>query len=190
MPAVIFAMLVILVLAVVVIALVVIGMEGTGSRQHPEFADVLAKTARHLNGDADAPDGLLAFVGELDDMQVPDLKAVPARIREMRSAKSAASASSATLPDEQPDASSAASPWAASASETAESVDEPAEQQAQRPTITATVYSPVADDPGALTWTPPNPEAAIEMGTHEASLNPGELPTGSDTVVHRPVTPN
>lgn len=101
MPAVVFTMLVILVLAAAVIAVVVMGMEGTGKEQHPEIAHAMARTARHLNGEAEPPKGLVMFFDEVSDVPVPDLKdlrSVPGKIRSLRSARSAASASSADLP--------------------------------------------------------------------------------------------
>ncbi len=88
MPATIFTMLLILVVAVLVIALVVMGMEGTGRQQHPEIANAMQTTARHLNGEAEPPRGLVALIDELED-------ATPQRIRS-RSAKSAPSAGEPT----------------------------------------------------------------------------------------------
>ena len=79
MPIVIFTMLMVLVLAAVVIAVVVMGMEGTGSEKHPEIADAMAKTARHLNGEGDPPRALVALFDEIDE--VPDVRELPAKIR-------------------------------------------------------------------------------------------------------------
>lgn len=98
MPAVVFTMLVILVVAAAVIAVVVMGMEGTGKDQHPEIANAMARTARHLNGEAEPPKGLVSFFDEVSEVPVPDLKdlkAVSGKIRSLRSARSATSASSA-----------------------------------------------------------------------------------------------
>lgn len=69
MPAVIFTMLVILGIAAVVIAIVVMGMEGTGRSKHPELADAMARTARHLNGEGAPPRGLRMLFDEADDVR-------------------------------------------------------------------------------------------------------------------------
>ena len=55
MPIMILTLLVVLVLAVVIIAVVVMGMEGTGKERHPEIANAMARTARHLNGEGEPP---------------------------------------------------------------------------------------------------------------------------------------
>ena len=135
MPAVVFTMLVILVLAAAIIAVVVMGMEGTGKEQHPEVANVMARTARHLNGEAEPPKGLVMFFDEVSDVPVPDLKdlkSVPGRIRSLRSARSAGSASSADLPphlEGVPDA-HAQPGWPAGAPDFRPPADVPAPQQA------------------------------------------------------------
>ena len=43
----------------------------SGSLAHkaPEFASVMANTARHLNGDADPPQGLVEFFEEIPDIR-------------------------------------------------------------------------------------------------------------------------
>ncbi len=93
MPATIFAMLVILAVAAAIIAVVVMGMEGQGRDQHPEIADAMARTARHLNGEADPPRGLVALFDEIEEVPELNIRELPARIREKRSARSAPSAS-------------------------------------------------------------------------------------------------
>lgn len=99
MPAVIFTMLVILGLAAAVIAVVVMGMEGTGRTRHPEIADAMARTARHLNGEGQPPRGMMLLFDEMHDVSAADLdpRKVPGRIkRSIASARSAVSASSAS----------------------------------------------------------------------------------------------
>ncbi|MFT3877717.1 MAG: hypothetical protein QM708_15045 [Propioniciclava sp.] len=98
MAVMIFTMIVVMVLAVGVIAVVTMGLEGAGSRQHPEIADAMAKTARHLNGEGAPPRALVALVDEIDE--VPDMRELPRRLRSSLSARSARSAaSSASAPD-------------------------------------------------------------------------------------------
>lgn len=57
--------LAIVAIALCVIAVVAVGMRGSLSDKAPEVANVLASTARHLNGDADPPQGLVDFFDEL-----------------------------------------------------------------------------------------------------------------------------
>ncbi len=99
MPIVILTMLVVLLLSAAIIAVVVIGMEGTGRERHREFADAMARTARHLNGEGEPPRALVALFDEIDEVSVPDVKDLPAKIRSLRSARSATSAESANQPD-------------------------------------------------------------------------------------------
>lgn len=68
-------------IALCVIAIVAIGMQGSLADKAPDVANVLANTARHLNGDADPPQGLVDFFDELP--------------RSASSARSAASANEA-----------------------------------------------------------------------------------------------
>lgn len=100
MPIMIFALLAVLVLAVVVIAVVVMGMEGTGRDKHPEIADAMARTARHLNGEGEPPKALRTLFDEIDDVPQVAVRDLPQKLRSMRSARSATSAASADLPDE------------------------------------------------------------------------------------------
>lgn len=74
-------MVVILAIAIGVVAVVAMGMQGAGKQKVPELANVMAETARHLNGDAAPPQGLVEFFEELPDVR--------------RSASSAKSAQSA-----------------------------------------------------------------------------------------------
>lgn len=104
MSVVIIAMLVILVIAAGVIAVVVMGIEGTGSDQHPEIADAMARTARHLSGDAGPPQGLRVLARELDEVAMPSLKAIPHKVRSAFSASSAASATAPEADEETTDA--------------------------------------------------------------------------------------
>ena len=99
MPAVIIPMLVILLVAAVIIAIVAMGMQGHAREVSPQLADAMETTARHLNGDAEPPRGLVAIFDEIDELPSPDLRDLPARIRYMRSARSAASAPSASVPE-------------------------------------------------------------------------------------------
>lgn len=128
MPTVIFVMLVILVLAIAVIAMVVMGMEGQGRHRAPEMAHALAKTAAHLNGEADPPRGLITFFEEAEE-GAEDLKSLPDRIRSRASARSAHTASSARS------ASSARTP--ASAASAAEASGRPQAQPQPQPQQTA-----------------------------------------------------
>lgn len=104
MPAVIITMLVILLLAAAIVAIVAMGMQGHAREVSPELADAMEKTARHLNGEADPPRGLVAILGEIDELPGADL---PGRIRSRRSARSAASASSGDSGDSAASAGSA-----------------------------------------------------------------------------------
>lgn len=102
MPIMIFTMLVVLVLAAVVIAAVAMGMEGAGRSQHPEIADAMATTARHLNGEGEPPRALVALFDEIDEVPELDVRGIPGRLRSAvsaRSARSASSASSANAPE-------------------------------------------------------------------------------------------
>ncbi|MBP8918421.1 MAG: hypothetical protein R2719_12965 [Micropruina sp.] len=60
-------MVVILALAIGIVAIVAMGMQGAGRERVPELANVMAETARHLNGDADPPQGLVGFFEEIPD---------------------------------------------------------------------------------------------------------------------------
>lgn len=62
MPIVFIVMLLIVLVALGVCAVVAMGMQGAGRDRAPELANVLAKTARHLNGDADPPQALLHLI--------------------------------------------------------------------------------------------------------------------------------
>ena len=55
--------------ALCVIAIVAVGMRGSLSEKAPEFASVMANTARHLNGDAEPPQGLIEFFEEIPDIR-------------------------------------------------------------------------------------------------------------------------
>lgn len=95
MPEMIFTMLVVLVLAAAVIAVVVMGMEGTGSKQHPEIAEAMARTARHLNGEGEPPRALVQLFDEMDEVPDLNVREIPEKLRSLRSAASAWSARSA-----------------------------------------------------------------------------------------------
>lgn len=95
MPEMIFTMLVVLVLAAAVIAVVVMGMEGTGSKQHPEIAEAMARTARHLNGEGEPPRALVQLFDEMDEVPDLNMREIPDKLRSLRSAASAWSARSA-----------------------------------------------------------------------------------------------
>lgn len=62
MPIVFIVMLLIVLVALGVCAVVAMGMQGAGRERAPELANVLARTARHLNGDADPPQALLRLI--------------------------------------------------------------------------------------------------------------------------------
>ena len=55
--------------ALCVIAIVAVGMKGSLSDKAPELANLMANTARHLNGDAEPPQGLVDFFEEIPDMR-------------------------------------------------------------------------------------------------------------------------
>lgn len=61
MPSVVVAMIIIVGLAAAVAAVVAIGMRGKMSDRNPAVAERLGMVAKHLNGDADAPESLVQF---------------------------------------------------------------------------------------------------------------------------------
>lgn len=62
-------MVVILAVAIGIVAIVAMGMQGAGRTKVPELANVMAETARHLNGDAEPPQGLVDFFEEIPDVR-------------------------------------------------------------------------------------------------------------------------
>lgn len=60
---------VVLVLALVIIAIVAVGMNGPVPDDASDLANVLASTAKHLNGDAEPPQGLVNFFEEIPDLR-------------------------------------------------------------------------------------------------------------------------
>ena len=56
-------------IALCVIAIVAVGMKGSLSDKAPELATMMANTARHLNGDAEPPQGLVDFFEEIPDIR-------------------------------------------------------------------------------------------------------------------------
>jgi hypothetical protein len=62
-------MVVILAVAIGIVAIVAMGMQGAGKQRVPELANVMAETARHLNGDAEPPQGLVECFEEIPDMR-------------------------------------------------------------------------------------------------------------------------
>ena len=60
------AMLIILALAAVVVGMVVVGMEGTARHRLPEVAYTLERAGKHLNGEPETPQALVAFSEEAD----------------------------------------------------------------------------------------------------------------------------
>lgn len=60
---------VILLIALVVIGVVAVGMNGTMSDRAPELANVMATTARHLNGDAEPPKALVEMFEEIPELR-------------------------------------------------------------------------------------------------------------------------
>lgn len=65
----VIVMLVILGIALSVIAVVAVGMKGNLADKAPDLANVMATTARHLNGDAEPPQGLVEFFEEIPDIR-------------------------------------------------------------------------------------------------------------------------
>lgn len=60
---------VIVVVALVIIAVVAVGMNGAMADKAPELADVMASTARHLNGDAEPPKVLVDLFEEIPELR-------------------------------------------------------------------------------------------------------------------------
>lgn len=60
---------VIVVVALVIIAVVAVGMNGAMADKAPELADVMANTARHLNGDAEPPKVLVDLFEEIPELR-------------------------------------------------------------------------------------------------------------------------
>ena len=58
MPAILVAMILLLVLVGAVLGVVIVGMQGRGRDRAPALADKMARAARHLNGDATPPQAL------------------------------------------------------------------------------------------------------------------------------------
>ena len=58
MTAVYIAMFIIVLLALAACAVVAVGMQGVGRDRAPRLANHFAEAARHMNGDADAPQAL------------------------------------------------------------------------------------------------------------------------------------
>ncbi|MFV0451378.1 MAG: hypothetical protein ACK5LS_03885 [Propioniciclava sp.] len=99
MPTVVLALIAILVLALAIIAVVVMGMHGTGRKTVPDLTNVMARTARQLNGEGQPPRGLLLLFNEIDEVNPADLdpRQLPGKIRSsIVSARSAASPVPAT----------------------------------------------------------------------------------------------
>ena len=91
----VFTMLGVLAIAAGVIAVVVMGMEGTGRQQHPEIAQAMARTARHLNGEGEPPRALVQLLDEVDEVGDINMRELPEKLRSLGSAATAASARSA-----------------------------------------------------------------------------------------------
>lgn len=58
-------MLVILGIALAIIAIVAIGMQGNPRSSSPKVRTAIARTAKHLNGEAPPPPGLVSFFDDL-----------------------------------------------------------------------------------------------------------------------------
>lgn len=178
MPAMIFTMLVVLVLAAAIIAVVVMGMEGTGRKQHPEIAEAMARTARHLNGEGEPPKALVQLFDEIDEVPDLNVRDIPDRLRSLRSAasaRSALSAGSANAPEDSTapegavtaDTADVAEPdevWApAEAAPEASEVDDSA-AQAMSEALAAPAADPAVDDPyGVVGTTGPEQDASVEQ---------------------------
>ncbi|NLE17606.1 MAG: hypothetical protein GX632_03580 [Propioniciclava sp.] len=210
MPVMIFTMLIVLVLAAAIIAVVVMGMEGTGRRQHPEIAEAMARTARHLNGEGEPPRALVQLFDEIDEVPDLNVRDLPDKLRNLRSAASARSAwsalsarsaASANPPEapegEAPTGVDAPEVWAPTAPE-ASGVDESA-AQAMSDALSAPAPQGLDDDPyGVFGITDPEHDPAAsadeasaaddlaepaEETSAEASGEPGEDAVNGDTVV-------
>lgn len=79
MPIAVLVMVVIVALALGIVAVVAIGIQGAGRERMPEFASVMAETARHLNGDAEPPQRLVEFFDEIPDVRRSASSAVSAK---------------------------------------------------------------------------------------------------------------
>lgn len=61
---------VILAIALAIIAIVAVGMNDEVAERAPgELASMMSTTAKHLNGDAEPPQGLVAFFEEIPDLR-------------------------------------------------------------------------------------------------------------------------
>ena len=158
MPIMIFTMLVVLVLAAGVIAVVVMGMEGTGRTKHPEIAEAMQRTARHLNGEGEPPRALVAVFDEMDEVGDINVRELPRKLRTAASAASAASARSARTAWSSLSARSAVS---ANPPETESADEEPAADPAAA--ISAALAAPAPEDPAEVdpygVWGPADLEA-------------------------------
>lgn len=110
-PTVVVALLAILVVALLIILVVIVGVHGAGRSKAPELADVMARTARQLNGEAAPPRGVQMLFDEMDKVSAADLsprqlsahlKSSIASARSAVSARSAMSAQSPSAPAEVP----------------------------------------------------------------------------------------
>ena len=190
MPIVILTMLVVLLLSAAIIAVVVIGMEGTGRERHREFADAMARTARHLNGEGEPPRALVALFDEIDEVSVPDVKDLPAKIRSLRSARSATSAESANQPDAEAWA-PAPTPDAPAAGESATPVAQESTPAAPALAAVAAPDVPAADDlhdqmRAALAQDPHDDPAALDPYAVWGSEGPDESTVVRVDLPHSP----
>ena len=62
MTSVVIAMFVILILGVVTVGLVAVGLKGRWAHHVPRLASPVTQAARHLSGEAPAPDGFVRLV--------------------------------------------------------------------------------------------------------------------------------
>lgn len=170
MPAVIFTMLIVLGVAAGIIAVVVMGMEGTGRARHPEIADAMARTARHLNGEGRPPRGLTQLFDEIDEVNASDFdpRQIPGRLKSsiasVRTAVSARSATSARSAASAPELDLITVPPATPAS------------AVESTGLTAAAIT-AADGEAASPWAPPARSSAPETQSDAVS---GEVASGED----------
>lgn len=60
---------IIVVVALIVIAVVAVGMKGAMADKAPELADIMANTARHMNGEAEPPKVLVELFEEIPELR-------------------------------------------------------------------------------------------------------------------------
>lgn len=78
---------IIVIVALAVIAVVAVGMNGAMADKAPELADIMANTARHMNGDAEPPKALVEIFEEIPELRpsARSAESAPAILRDAQS---------------------------------------------------------------------------------------------------------